>query len=74
MEKYNSVFEEDYEVDEVLTGKVIDYFLANPYPNDDDIHDFADELGVSHDKLEEIIYSLLTDFILNEDEEGYEEE
>ena len=49
--------------DDNIHSELIKFFINNPNPSDDQIHNFAGELGIEHKILEEKIYSLLTDFI-----------
>ena len=44
---------------------IIDYFKENPNPTDEMIHEFAEELGMSHDQLENLIYKCMTKLIMN---------
>jgi len=43
--------------------KIIKFIETNPHPDDDQIHDLAEQLGMEPDELETEIYSLLTDAI-----------
>jgi hypothetical protein len=45
---------------ESIRGKLIKFFKQNPNPNDDAIHAFADQLGMSPHDVETQIYALLT--------------
>lgn len=60
-DQYNQL-NEDIDKKE-LKIKIFDYFKKNPAPPDDDIHDWADDLGIDHDLVEEVIYELLGSFI-----------
>jgi hypothetical protein len=46
-----------------LHSKIIKWFMQNPYPKDDDVHDFAEELGMEPDDFEEHIYHVLCSFL-----------
>jgi len=46
-----------------LEDKLIDFFKKNPYPPDSKVHEFADKLGIEHDKLETAVYKILCSFI-----------
>lgn len=46
-----------------LEDKIINFFKKNPYPEDAKVHQFADKLGIKHDKLESEIYKILCSFI-----------
>lgn len=44
---------------ESLHLTVINFFMDNPSPSDDEVHNFAEELGLEPDDLEGYIYSIL---------------
>jgi len=46
-----------------VKDKVIKWFIDNPYPKDEKIHNLAGELGIDPHKFESIIYGLLSDFL-----------
>ena len=46
-----------------LLVKILEWFIANPYPKDDDVHAFAEELGVNPHKFEGHIYHLLSSIV-----------
>jgi len=50
-----------------LHAKIIKWFQENPYPNDDQVHALAEELGVNHHGFEKEIYSILSSLL----SEGY---
>jgi hypothetical protein len=43
--------------------KLVEFFKANPNPDDDQVHDFAEELGMEPDDLETEIYALLSELL-----------
>ena len=43
-----------------LLVKIIEWFTANPYPKDDDVHAFAEKLGVDPHEFEGHIYHILS--------------
>jgi len=45
-----------------VTADIIEFFLKNSNPKDDEIHNLADELGINKHKFEEVIYKLLGSF------------
>lgn len=53
----------DENVEKMIKMKIIDFFVANPYPDDDKIHAFAEEMGIDKHKFEAIIYSILSSFL-----------
>lgn len=42
---------------------IIEFFQNNPYPEDEDVHSFAEKIGIDPDKLENIIYQILSTFV-----------
>ena len=46
-----------------LKEKIKEFFIKNPYPNDNGVHKFAEDLKVSPHDLETEIYSLLSDLL-----------
>lgn len=46
-----------------MTARIIEFFKANPKPNDKQVHEFAQSLGLSPHDLESRIYGLLSYFI-----------
>lgn len=46
-----------------LKEKLFNFFAKNPYPKDSDVHKFSENNGMDSDKVENIIYEILSDFI-----------
>jgi len=46
-----------------IKDKIVNFFVKNPYPDDDQVHKFAEKEGINPHRLESYIYSLLSDFI-----------
>lgn len=46
-----------------LKGQIIKWFLKNPYPDDDKVHAFAEELGVDPDDFEKEVYAILSSML-----------
>ena len=46
-----------------LRREIIMFFRKNPYPSDQQVHNFAKKLGINKHKFEEIIYSMLTELL-----------
>lgn len=44
---------------------IIDFFLDNPNPEDEQVQDFAEELGIDPDELEQHIYMILSNLLRN---------
>jgi len=53
-----------------IHAEIIKWFLANPYPNDDQVHALAEKLGVDHHKFEGYIYSLLSSILSEGNSKG----
>lgn len=47
----------------MIRGKIVDLLADNPNPPDSIIHKFADDNGIAPDKLEAIIYGMLSEII-----------
>lgn len=43
---------------------VLSWLRENPNPKDEAVHDWADEMGVNYDDVEEIIYAIATDYAM----------
>jgi len=43
-----------------FNDQVISFFKKHPSPSDNEVHNFAESLGISPDELEEIIYNILS--------------
>lgn len=43
-----------------IHSKIKHFFMQNPNPNDDQVHDFAERIGIDPDELENHIYMILT--------------
>jgi len=53
------LMEQDTKSDE-LQNKIIKWFMANPYPKDNQIAKLADEMGMKEPELENVIYAVLS--------------
>ena len=47
----------------VLRKKIVEFFKANPNPDDDQVHQFAAKLKISPHDLETQIYALLSELL-----------
>lgn len=54
---------------EEIKSAILKFFKENPNPSDDQVHDFANQLGIEPDELESTIYSILSDLLKNTSEE-----
>lgn len=54
-----------------IINKIIDWFIKNPYPADEDVHSFADNLGIDKHKFEEYIYRILSDILTEGKSKGF---
>jgi hypothetical protein len=46
-----------------LQEKIFNFFVDNPFPKDEKVHELATTLGIEPNKLEEEIYSLVSTFV-----------
>ena len=46
-----------------IQEKIVNFFVKNPKPTDDEIHSFAEAEGINKHKFEGIIYELLGSFL-----------
>jgi len=53
------------ELSREIQVKIKNFFRENPEPSDDEVHAFADEMGINRHKFEEQIYAMLGHFINN---------
>lgn len=63
LNRYLKIIQEQEVVDEDLLKKICMFFKENPYPTDDIVHNFAEEIGMEHDDLERKIYAILSSFL-----------
>jgi len=55
-----------------LAEKIIKWFQANPYPNDDQVHKFSEKLGVNEHEFERHIYAVLSSVLSEGESKGKE--
>ena len=53
----------DIQTDKISKEEVLAWFEKHPNPDDDDVHAFAESLGIEPHEFEEIVYSLLTEHL-----------
>ena len=46
-----------------IHAQIIKWFLANPYPDDEKVHKYAEELGMDPDEFEKHIYMVLSSIL-----------
>lgn len=46
-----------------IHGEIIKWFLQNPYPKDDEVHAYAEQLGMDPDEFESHIYMVLSSIL-----------
>jgi hypothetical protein len=46
-----------------LHGKIIKWFIENPYPDEESVRAMAEQLGMSEDGVEKEIYAIVSSFI-----------
>jgi energy-converting hydrogenase A subunit M len=54
-----------------LHNQIIKWFIENPYPKDDAVHAFANELGVNEHEFEGHIYSILSNILTEGKSKGF---
>jgi mannose-6-phosphate isomerase-like protein (cupin superfamily) len=59
----NKILSEGEGID--IKGEITKFFLANPNPDDEQVHKFAEEKGINPHELETQIYSILSDKLKN---------
>ncbi len=58
-ERYIGTLSEQKIDESSMQKRIIEFFKDNPKPNDDEIHEFASNLGINKHRFEEMIYELL---------------
>ncbi len=48
---------------EDIGSKIVDFFIANPYPEDSAVHKLAEDNNIDPDELEKEIYKILSTFL-----------
>lgn len=62
-EKKEVILCEQKDVNKDLLGKIVEWFQANPYPDDDAVHAFANKLGIDEHEFEKHIYHVLSSIL-----------
>ena len=65
VEQHEMVLMEQADTSNAVHDKIIKWFMENPYPKDEKVHKFAEDIGMNPDELEGHIYMILSQ-ILNE--------
>ena len=47
----------------ISVSKIIKFFKENPYPSDDQLHEFADANDMEPDNLEQEVYAIISTFL-----------
>ena len=53
-----------------LKASIIGWFMKNPYPNDEAVHKFANEMGINEHEFENHIYAILSSFLSEGNSKG----
>ena len=61
--KEQILLEQDDAQGNQINKSIIEWFIKNPYPKDDDVHAFADEMGINPHEFENYIYTILSSFL-----------
>lgn len=64
------VLTENELLDLTIAEAFVDFLKQTPYPEDEQVHQFADKLGIEHRKVEEVAYALLTTFFCGGNSKG----
>ena len=59
MRRFREFMVEGSEKDNKIYDEIMDFFADNPKPNDDEVHDLAEKLGLDAHKFEAYIYAIL---------------
>lgn len=65
---------EDLETEECLSLFMRLFLKLNPEPSDEQVHSLAYSLGLSKESVEELIYSMLSEYIDEDDDDSEENE
>lgn len=61
--KEQILLEQDDQLGNQIKRSILEWFMKNPYPKDDDVHKFANEMGIDPHEFENHIYSILSSFL-----------
>ena len=64
LNKYLYTLQEQEDVNSGKNLRIKEFIKSTPQPSDEEVHKFAEDLGMSHDELEERIYMMFS-FMLN---------
>jgi len=54
--------------------EVLEWFLDNPKPSDEEVHAWAEDMGFAPESVEEVVYGLVGEYAKKLDSEGEGEE
>lgn len=54
-----------------LYNTIIKWFMKNPKPKDDEVHAFADKMGIDPHKFEQSVYAILGDILTEGRSKGF---
>jgi len=58
------------ESEQEVISKIKEFFKKNPKPSDDEVHDFAEEMGIDTHKFEEYIYMIMGSMVKEDKVKG----
>lgn len=61
--KEQILLEQDDQAGNQIKRSILEWFMKNPYPNDEDVHKFANEMGINAHEFENHIYAILSSFL-----------
>lgn len=64
--------EEQNNANSELRNKIIKWFLENPYPNDNKVHEFAKSIGMDEHEFERHVYATLSSVLSEGKSKGKE--
>ena len=68
--KEQILLEQDDQVGNQIKKSILEWFMKNPYPKDDDVHAFADEMGINAHEFENHIYAILSSLLSEGNSKG----
>lgn len=63
MKTFKNYFTEQENKLDDMEEKIIEFFMKNPYPDDNKVHKFAEDSDIDPHKLEKEIYTILSTFL-----------
>ena len=61
--KETILLEQEEQLANKIKATITEWFMKNPYPKDDDVHAFAEEMGINPHEFEGHIYAILSSIL-----------